>query len=79
MASIGPLVEAVLEPGAVVARISCDGQLLAVAVNQLNSQTNRLAFVSTLTEVITVVDLKAMGTKLPVTKNARSAKSVSSY
>jgi len=60
------------EAGSYVARLTHDGQLLAVAVNQPNSHCNRLVFVAVLSSVTTVADMHGMGTRRPITNSARS-------
>ena len=62
------MVSPVREYGALLARHSGDGQLLAVAVNQYNTHLNRLIFLSAYTDVIVATtNLKGMATKLPIT------------
>lgn len=58
-------------PGAYVSSQSHDGNLLAVAVNQLDTYKNRMMFVSVWTDTVVVVDMKGMGTKEPLKANAR--------
>ena len=58
-------------PGAYVSSQSHDGNLLAVAVNQLDTYKNKMMFISVWTDSVVVVDMKGMGTREPLTTNAR--------
>ena len=59
--------------GASVTRVSHDGNMVAVAVNQTNSHHNKVAFVSPSTGMVLVSDLLGCGAKQPTTENHRFA------
>jgi hypothetical protein len=63
----------VSESGAFVIRHTRDGQLLAIAANQPGSHDNRLVYVGVLPAVVTIMDLRGMGTRFPLTQNSRYA------
>ena len=72
MSSFGTLTQPLTEVGSYVARLTHDGQLLAVAVNQPNTHCNRLVFIAVLSSVTTVADMHGMGTHFPITSKPRS-------
>lgn len=74
MTSIAPGVQPVVTPGGYVSCHSHDGQLLAVAVNQEDVHSSRMMYVSPWLEAVVVADMKGLGTRAPVSTNARSAK-----
>ena len=59
--------------GAYVTSLSHDGHLLAIGVNQRGSHSNRIVFMSTMTELLVVADLYGSGAREPVLKNTRSS------
>ena len=61
---------AIKEPRAFLARHSGDGQLLAVALNQRDSFSNKMAFIAPVSEVWTIMDMKGMGTRFPMARNS---------
>jgi hypothetical protein len=71
LSALGSRAQGVSESGAFVMRHTRDGQLLAIAANQLGSYDNRLVYVSVLPAVATITDLRGMGTRFPLTQNPR--------
>lgn len=62
--------QAIAAPGALRVRVSRDGQLVAVVVNQMDTRRNRVVFVSPWTDTMVVSDLKGCGLKQPITSIA---------
>ena len=68
---ISPQAEPINSHGAYVVRVSHDGQLTAVAVNQTNSHANKLVFMSPPTGMVVVSDLRGCGAREATSANYR--------
>ena len=70
--SIVPGGNLIPQRGAYVARLSPDGSLLAVAINQASSHMNRLLYVSPVTGIIVATQMCGSGVRMPVTINYKN-------
>ena len=54
-----------------VAKMSHDGQVVAIAVNQGCSHDNKVLYVSPWTDTVVVADMRGCGARKPVTESHR--------
>ena len=71
LTSISPNTRPIPSAGAYVSKISHDGQLVAIAVNQACSHDNRMLFVSPWTDTVVVANMRGSGARVPVIANHR--------
>lgn len=71
LSDISPNARPLHSRGAYVTRVSHDGNLVAVAVNQTDSHSNKVVFVSPATGMVLVSDMLGCGTKQPTSEHYR--------